>query len=210
MADTLPESPGAATPRSATNELKATAERATAAAARGPRGHRPRNGARPGRGDRPDRGRQAGPRPRDVRHRRGARRGRAGSGGSSVPARAAQREASKGLASVSRALQGRSVGELVAEAAAFGRRNPVAFLGGATLAGFALARLAMASAPATGSAPRDEDERPQTRAGPDAPHGAGAWPQTQPEAQARDIRGHSAARANRTRQHASVRKGDQR
>jgi hypothetical protein len=57
------------------------------------------------------------------------------------------REAAKGVAGMADALHGRSVGELVANVAEFGRRNPVAFLGGATLAGFALARLATASAP---------------------------------------------------------------
>ena len=39
------------------------------------------------------------------------------------------------------------VGDIVSDLAGFGRRNPVAYLGGATLAGFALARLAQASAP---------------------------------------------------------------
>ena len=58
------------------------------------------------------------------------------------------REASSCLASLADALHSRPAGDLVAHVADFGRRNPVAFLGGATLAGFALARLAMASAPA--------------------------------------------------------------
>jgi hypothetical protein len=57
-------------------------------------------------------------------------------------------EASRCLTGFSRVLEGRSVGELVADAADFGRRNPAAFLGGAALAGFAVARLATASAPA--------------------------------------------------------------
>ena len=47
-------------------------------------------------------------------------------------------EAAKGLSGISRALESRSVGELMSGMADFGRRNPVAFLGGAALAGFAL------------------------------------------------------------------------
>lgn len=61
-------------------------------------------------------------------------------------------QASEGLTSVSRAIEGKSVGDIVSDLAAFGRRNPVVFLGGATLAGFALARLAQASAPDGGRA----------------------------------------------------------
>jgi hypothetical protein len=74
-------------------------------------------------------------------------------------------EASKGLAGIAEAVQGRSAGELVHELAEFGRRNPVAFLGGATLAGFALARLATASAPAgAASTPGDWPEPHASRA----------------------------------------------
>jgi hypothetical protein len=66
-------------------------------------------------------------------------------------------EASRGLAGLSRAMEGRSVGELVGNLAEFGRRNPAAFLGGAALAGFAVARLATASAPADGSQRQEAD-----------------------------------------------------
>jgi hypothetical protein len=79
------------------------------------------------------------------------------------------REASRGVAGMADALHGRSVGELVANVAEFGRRNPVAFLGGATLAGFALARLATASAPGN-SAGETAGEWPEARPAPiDAP-----------------------------------------
>jgi hypothetical protein len=79
------------------------------------------------------------------------------------------REAAKGVAGLADALHGRSVGELVANVAEFGRRNPVAFLGGATLAGFALARLATASAPGN-SAGETAGEWPEARPAPiDAP-----------------------------------------
>jgi hypothetical protein len=57
------------------------------------------------------------------------------------------REAADGLKQISRAVSGKSVGEMVEELADFGRRNPLAFLGGAALAGFALARFARAGAP---------------------------------------------------------------
>jgi hypothetical protein len=79
-------------------------------------------------------------------------------------------EASKGLAGMAEALQGRSMGELMANVAEFGRRNPVAFLGGATLAGFALARLATATAP-TGAA-ESPAKGPEREA--DDPFGAAA------------------------------------
>ena len=74
------------------------------------------------------------------------------------------REASKSLAGMAEALQGRSMGELVSQVSEFGRRNPVPFLGGAALAGFALARLAVASTPAEeGPVPGDwPHDRPTT------------------------------------------------
>ena len=57
------------------------------------------------------------------------------------------REAADGLQQIARAVQGKSIGALVEDLSDFGRRNPVAYLGGAALAGFALARFARASAP---------------------------------------------------------------
>jgi hypothetical protein len=57
------------------------------------------------------------------------------------------REASDGLKQISRAVSGKSVGAIVEDLSDFGRHNPVAYLGGAALAGFALARFARASAP---------------------------------------------------------------
>lgn len=51
----------------------------------------------------------------------------------------------EGLADASEAIHGRDVGELAREASDFARRNPLAFLGGAALAGFAVTRFAKAS-----------------------------------------------------------------
>jgi hypothetical protein len=64
------------------------------------------------------------------------------------------REASGALTQLSQAMRGRSLSELVGELSDFGRRNPPAFLGGAALAGFALARFGVASA----ARPRGEGE----------------------------------------------------
>jgi hypothetical protein len=61
------------------------------------------------------------------------------------------REASEGLKQIAQAVQGKSVGELAGDLSDFGRRNPVAFLGGAALAGFALGRFARAAAPSAGA-----------------------------------------------------------
>jgi hypothetical protein len=61
-------------------------------------------------------------------------------------------EAADGLKQIARAVEGRSIGELAGELSDFGRRNPLAFLGGAAFAGFALARFARASAPEPGLA----------------------------------------------------------
>ncbi len=57
------------------------------------------------------------------------------------------REASHGLMSLSEAMRGKSLSEMVGEVAEFGRRNPGAFLSGAALTGFALARFGVASHP---------------------------------------------------------------
>lgn len=56
------------------------------------------------------------------------------------------REAANGLNEISEALRGRSVEQIVKGLADAGRRNPAAFLGGAALTGFALARFALATA----------------------------------------------------------------
>jgi hypothetical protein len=56
-------------------------------------------------------------------------------------------EAAEGLKQISQAIQGKSIGTIVEDLSDFGRRNPLAYLGGAALAGFALARFARASAP---------------------------------------------------------------
>lgn len=57
------------------------------------------------------------------------------------------RQASDGLDDVARSIESRSVGEMVEAVADFGRRNPLAFVGGAMMAGFALSRFATASRP---------------------------------------------------------------
>lgn len=69
------------------------------------------------------------------------------------------REAADGLKQISRAVSGKSVGAMVEDISDFGRHNPLAFLGGAALAGFALARFARASAP---DESRAGDYRPDT------------------------------------------------
>lgn len=65
------------------------------------------------------------------------------------------REAADGLKHLSESLEGKSIGAMAREFSDFGRRNPAAFLGGAALAGFALARFARASA----AAGDERDER---------------------------------------------------
>ena len=56
------------------------------------------------------------------------------------------REAAEGLKQIAQAVQGKSIGAMAADLSDFGRRNPLAYLGGAALAGFALARFSRASA----------------------------------------------------------------
>ena len=57
------------------------------------------------------------------------------------------REAADGLKHIAQAIQGKSVGAMVGDLSEFGRQNPLAYLGGAALVGFALARFARASSP---------------------------------------------------------------
>lgn len=77
------------------------------------------------------------------------------------------REAADGLDELAQSLQGRSVGEMVGDLSAFGRKNPVAFMGAAALAGFALGRFARASerhaAPADYPAPQSQPTPGATR-----------------------------------------------
>ncbi len=63
------------------------------------------------------------------------------------------REAADGLKQLAQTVQGKSIGELVGDLEDFGRQNPLGYLGGAALAGFALARFARASAPTEGTSP---------------------------------------------------------
>lgn len=64
--------------------------------------------------------------------------------------------AAEGLESLSRNLADKEPGELLNAVRDFGRRNPVAFIGGAMLAGVALGRLVRASE--SGAVPRLRDE----------------------------------------------------
>ena len=57
------------------------------------------------------------------------------------------REAADGLKQIARSVEGKSIGRMAGELSEFGRQNPVAYLGGAALVGFALARFARASTP---------------------------------------------------------------
>ena len=63
------------------------------------------------------------------------------------------REAADGLKQIARAVEGKSIGAMAGELSEFGRQNPVAYLGGAALVGFALARFARASTPAEKAPP---------------------------------------------------------
>jgi hypothetical protein len=57
------------------------------------------------------------------------------------------REAAAGLKQIAHAVEGKSIGTMAGELSEFGRQNPMAYLGGAALVGFALARFARASTP---------------------------------------------------------------
>jgi hypothetical protein len=70
------------------------------------------------------------------------------------------REAADALGSLSRSIGGATPSELVGSVRSFGRNNPVAFIGGAVLAGLALGRFARAEPPrpeaASGRGPASE------------------------------------------------------
>ncbi|GAB5468479.1 MAG: hypothetical protein Kilf2KO_15090 [Rhodospirillales bacterium] len=74
-------------------------------------------------------------------------------------------QAAGGLDDVAAAVEGKSLGELMALLSDFGRNNPTAFIGGAALAGFALSRFATAvpedDAPDNGSLRPAAPARPQ-------------------------------------------------
>ncbi len=53
------------------------------------------------------------------------------------------------LSGFASSIQGKSIGTIMNDVSEFGRRNPAAFLGGAVLVGFAIARFAKASTPGT-------------------------------------------------------------
>ncbi|WP_375261131.1 hypothetical protein [Palleronia sp.] len=73
------------------------------------------------------------------------------------------------LADASDTIRDRDVGELASDVSRFARRNPLAFLGGAALAGFAVTRFAKASAPGSRGTDIGATARPE---GGSAPSGA--------------------------------------
>ena len=75
------------------------------------------------------------------------------------------REAGDGLKQIAHAVEGKSIGAMATELSEFGRQNPVAYLGGAALVGFALARFARASTPASTTAASRFGARPADRSG---------------------------------------------
>ncbi|ETW10791.1 hypothetical protein ATO8_20394 [Roseivivax marinus] len=76
------------------------------------------------------------------------------------------------LAGASDALRDRDLGELAGDVSAFARRNPIGFLGGAALAGFAATRFAQASSQPHGDRTSDQ------------PGNAGSTTHDEPTAQA--------------------------
>jgi len=62
-------------------------------------------------------------------------------------------QAADGLGSFARAIEGRSPGEMLDGLRSFGRQNPVGFIAGSVLAGFALGRLAAVLPGGAGSTP---------------------------------------------------------
>ena len=91
------------------------------------------------------------------------------------------REAADGLKQIAHAVEGKSIGTMAGELSEFGRQNPVAYLGGAALVGFALARFARASTPAGTAAASGEPLRCRASE-PSSGDGAGRRP-TSPEGQ---------------------------
>jgi hypothetical protein len=76
------------------------------------------------------------------------------------------RQAAGGLEGFVRALEGRSPGEMIEGVRAFGRENPVGFIAGSVLAGFALGRVAaVVPAGAGGAAATGASERSAAPAG---------------------------------------------
>lgn len=88
--------------------------------------------------------------------------------------------AADGLSDLSGTLRGKSIDQIAGDLANFGRRNPAAFLGGAALVGFAVARFARASHAHGHDRGHDDGERRYGRyGGAQAPYGAGTMPQPQ-------------------------------
>lgn len=76
----------------------------------------------------------------------------------------------EGLADASESLRDKDLVEMTHELNDFARRNPLAFLGGAALLGFAATRFARATAA------NDDSEMPETTAPPPAPASSAATP----------------------------------
>lgn len=70
-------------------------------------------------------------------------------------------QAADGLESLARSLEGRSTGEMLETLRSFGRQNPVGFIAGSVLAGFALGRVAsVAQSPASNAQAKPEPRYP--------------------------------------------------
>lgn len=89
------------------------------------------------------------------------------------------RDLAGGLTQMSQTIAGRDVDDLMGMAQDFGRKQPVAFLGAAALAGFMASRFALASAHRRDSKPSGQggDEQPSTyRSETASAYGSGAGP----------------------------------
>ena len=75
------------------------------------------------------------------------------------------REAAAGLKQIAHAVEGKSLGTMATDLSEFGRQNPLAYLGGAALVGFALARFARASTPGSTTAASRFGAGPADRSG---------------------------------------------
>jgi hypothetical protein len=73
------------------------------------------------------------------------------------PASRLVQQAADGLENFSRSLEGKDPGQLLNDVRDFGRRHPIAFIGGAVLAGLALGRFVRATDPATAHGLSDAD-----------------------------------------------------
>lgn len=97
----------------------------------------------------------------------------------SGPAAEMVSSAAAGLEGFSRSLHGKSTGEMVDKVRQFGRENPMGFLAGSVLAGFALARFATAATPPSTPA-RHAGDTSATAAGRQTPPSSTSTPSARP------------------------------